>query len=374
MLRFTTNQGFEDIVVNEVNSLLAARRIPPGNFTVSPYGVRGNVLYEHTGATEEILELIPQMRSIYHAVQYLDHRSFEDQNFLTPLLQWIETVEVPELEHTAGFRVSCNRRGTHPFKSPEVERKVGAVLQRRYGAPVDLEGFDTEVRIDIFDTDVFAGIQLTPESMDKRYQKDFHQRVATRSVIAYGLLNLAGALSKPGSILDPFCGSGTILLEAASLLPDVRLYGMDISEEAVEGTRRNLENAGAAERALLMQGDARQLSALLPPDSADYLITDPPLGIRLGKHINYYALFSALLQEADTVLTGRGRIVLLTMRHRGILNRVVKESTAFRILHVRVIEYGGIYPALFLLGRRDPGASTAPSGTTAEQQDIKQDE
>jgi hypothetical protein len=42
------------------------------------------------------------------------------------------------------------------------------------------------------------------------------------------------------------------------------------------------------------------------------------------------------------------------MRHRAILNRVVRDQEAFRILHVRVIEYGGIYPALFLLGRKKP--------------------
>jgi putative N6-adenine-specific DNA methylase/tRNA (guanine6-N2)-methyltransferase len=353
MLRFTTNQGLEDIVVNEVKSLLAPRRIPPGDFTVSPYGIRGNVLYRHSGPDEEILEIVPLMHSIYHVVKYLDHRSFPSEELLEPLLQWIGEVPVPELERSAGFRVSCSRRGSHPFKSPEVERGAGGVLQRRYGTRVDLEGFDTEVRIDLFGSDAFVGLQLTPESMDKRYDKQFHQRVATRSVVAYGLLNLAGALSKPGTVLDPFCGSGTILLEAAALLPEAELYGLDIREEAVEGTRRNLESAGAGERAFLQQGDARELSRLLPPSSADYLITDPPLGIRLGKGINYYALFSTLLREADTVLTGRGRIVLLTMRHRGILNRVVKESDAFRILHVRVIEYGGIYPALFLLGRRE---------------------
>ncbi len=352
MLRFTTNQGFEDIVVNEINSFLAARRIPTGTFTVSPYGVRGNVLYEHPGNVKEVLELVPELHSIYHAVQYIGHRSFTGEDFLDPLMEWIEGLPVPELEHTSGFRVSCNRRGNHPFRSPQVERSAGAVLQRRYGAAVDLEHFETEVRIDIFDSDVFFGLQLTPESMDKRYDKQFHQRVATRSVVAYGMLNLAGVLSKPGPIVDPFCGSGTILLEAASLLPETPLIGCDISEEAVEGTRRNLEAAGAGARSQLFQGDARDLSQHLPPSSADYLIADPPLGIRMGRHINFYALFSALLREADTVLSHRGRIVLLTMHHRAILNRVVKASEAFRILHVRVIEYGGIYPALFLLGRR----------------------
>jgi putative N6-adenine-specific DNA methylase/tRNA (guanine6-N2)-methyltransferase len=354
MLRFTTNQGFEDIVVNELKSLFAERHITAGTFTGSPYGIRGNVLYEHPGPAEEVLELIPEMHSIYHAVRYLDHRSFSGEDLLDPLLDWIEELPVPELAESSGFRVSCSRRGNHPFKSPQVERGVGAVLQRRYGTRVDLEGFETEVRIDIFGTDVFAGIQLTPESMDKRYDKTFHQRVATRSVVAYGLLNLAGALSKPGTILDPFCGSGTILLEAASLLPESRFIGCDISEEAVEGSRRNLEAAGAGERSQIFQGDARELSRHLPAEAADYLITDPPLGIRLGRHINYYALFSALLREADAVLSARGRVVLLTMRHRAILNRVVRDQEAFRILHVRVIEYGGIYPALFLLGRKKP--------------------
>lgn len=351
MLRFTTNQGYEDIVVNEVHSLLAREGIEAGGFEGSPFGIRGNVLYRHLGDEEELAGLIPEMRSIYHCVRYLAHAEFESEDFFSEIDSLFADLPVPQLENAASFRVRCDRRGSHPFHSPDIERRVGGLLQERYGTAVDLEEPECDFQVDIFGRHLFAGVRITTSRRDRRFDKAFHQRIATRSVVAYGMLNLAGILSKPGTLLDPFCGSGTILLEAADLLPGIELYGCDITEDAVAGTEENLSRIGAADRSHILQGDARELSQLLPPASVDYIVTDPPLGIRMGKRINYYALFTKLLEEAKTVLRPKGRILLLSARHRKLLNYAVRDTGGYRIAHVRVIEYGGIYPALFLLQR-----------------------
>ncbi|MFO7848473.1 MAG: methyltransferase domain-containing protein [Spirochaetia bacterium] len=357
MIRFTTNQGYEDIVVNEVQSLLRrtkrsdSKESEKGDFEISPFGVRGNVLYTHPGPEEELLPHIRRMRSIYHCVHYLGHREFSNEDFFSELPSFFEELRIPKLLGAESFRVRCDRRGNHTFKSPEVERLVGKILQNRYGTPVDLENPGCDVRVDIFGTHLFAGIRLSDEKSVRRFDKFFHQRISTRSVVAYGMLNLSGILSKPGPLVDPFCGSGTILLEAADLLPDITLFGCDIHEEAVEGTRENLRRLGADSRAHISQGDARRLSEVFPPNSAAYLVTDPPLGIRMGKQINFYPFYSNILEEAELVLQKEGRLLLLSSRHRKQLNHAVRNNGNFKILHVRVIEYGGIYPALFLLQR-----------------------
>ena len=53
------------------------------------------------------------------------------------------------------------------------------------------------------------------------------------------MINLSGVSSEGNIILDPFCGSGTILMEA-QLMGFTRLIGSDISEKAVNDTAVNL--------------------------------------------------------------------------------------------------------------------------------------
>lgn len=53
------------------------------------------------------------------------------------------------------------------------------------------------------------------------------------------MINLSGA-SKADAILDPFCGSGTILTQAF-LMGYRNLIGADVSEKAVNDTRKNME-------------------------------------------------------------------------------------------------------------------------------------
>jgi len=57
--------------------------------------------------------------------------------------------------------------------------------------------------------------------------------------LARMMINLSGVPSEGNTILDPFCGSGTILMEA-QLMGFERLIGSDISEKAVEDTATNL--------------------------------------------------------------------------------------------------------------------------------------
>mgnify|MGYP006292658553 FL=1 len=169
MLRFTTNQGYEDIVVNEVHSILAREGVEVGSFEGSPFGIRGNVLYRHTGDDEELTGLIPGMRSIYHCVRYLAHTEFESEDFFSELDSFFAELPVPRLEQASSFRVRCERRGSHPFHSPDVERKVGGILQGRYGTAVNLEEPDCDFRIDTFDRHLFAGIRLTTSRRDRRF-------------------------------------------------------------------------------------------------------------------------------------------------------------------------------------------------------------
>ena len=89
-------------------------------------------------------------------------------------------------------------------------------------------------------------------------------------VFARCMVNLARTPTG-GTLLDPFCGVGGILLEAG--LIGAKPVGIDIEREMIEGARKNLEASGITDFELEV-GDARKLPAL----EVDAIATDPPFG------------------------------------------------------------------------------------------------
>ncbi|NP_001012108.2 THUMP domain-containing protein 2 isoform 2 [Rattus norvegicus] len=98
----------------------------------------------------------------------------------------------------------------------------------------------------------------------------------------------AGAL-----VLDPMCGLGTILVEAAEEWPDVFYVGADVSDSQLLGACDNLKAAGLAHRIELLKGSVADLP--LPAQSVDVIISDIPFGkkFKLGKDIK------SILQEME---------------------------------------------------------------------------
>lgn len=95
------------------------------------------------------------------------------------------------------------------------------------------------------------------------------------------MLNLAG-VSVPGkTILDPFCGSGTVLMEAGALYAH-HLMGSDLNPMAVSDTEANLLWAEEAlhfqAKKTLITTSAKDAGEKFPESSVDLLITEPYLG------------------------------------------------------------------------------------------------
>jgi len=95
--------------------------------------------------------------------------------------------------------------------------------------------------------------------------------------LARTLVNLAGL--KPGqTLLDPFCGSGTILVEAYT--KSLRCLGVDSRASRVQEARENLRWSigGITDRGYdIRKGDARDLSRMLRGTKVDAIVTEPLL-------------------------------------------------------------------------------------------------
>ena len=140
------------------------------------------------------------------------------------------------------------------------------------------------------------------------------------------LLNLAGA-SKDTTILDPFCGDGTVFTEAIAL-GYKKLIGSDIDPLAVTNTEANTEWCKASynqnTEVRLFAADARHLADMLPPQSVGAIVAEgdlgSPLRVRLTKLEAERAIesISVLYRETIKVLASlleRGGRMVLALPH-----------------------------------------------------------
>lgn len=140
--------------------------------------------------------------------------------------------------------------------------------------------------------------------------------------LAQTMINLAtGNKNKDRTLLDPFCGSGTILTEAL-LKGFTNLIGTDTSSKAVADTEKNINwikdkyhlNAPSLH---LYQQDATSISSVLSPRSVDAIVTEPYLGPQRGKFdldgtVSYLEdLYTRSLQEFQKILQKHAYVVII---------------------------------------------------------------
>ncbi len=362
----TTNPGLEDIVEIELRERLRAR--PDSGVDVDaiaveqkPWGLAGTLVASYlsnalSGGTlgSDLEDSLLEMQSVYHVVRHLRTAELRGDDLMAELLAAVEGTAIEPVSPNDTFRVSSKRSGTHPFHSVDIEREAGAVVQRQTGMSVDLEGYSVHVRVDLRDRVCTVGLQLTRDGLDRRWEWRYRPRVAQRTVVAYGMLRLARLGATPQCILDPFCGSGTILLEAAKMYPHARIVGGDKVIECVEGARENVRAAGLESRVSVEHADARDLVEQWPAASVDAVITNPPFGVRLGRKTDFEHLYHRFLRGVEHVLRPGGRAVFLGGKRRHYVVRVLGRLRGLRMKHVRVIETGGVYPAIYVLERITP--------------------
>jgi len=139
--------------------------------------------------------------------------------------------------------------------------------------------------------------------------------------LAQIMINLAQVNHFEAVLVDPFCGSGTVLSEAM-LMGYKYLFGSDISAKAVEDTRRNINWTKELYKVTdvklkLFVKNAMDLSKFIKGDSVAAIVTEPYLGPQRGliafKSViaNLEELYSESLKEFNKVLQAGARVVMI---------------------------------------------------------------
>lgn len=246
----------------------------------------------------------------YHSEQDIYKAAFD--------LQWQRWFDVSNTMRVNVTAIRC------PLKSLEYITLLikDAVCDRFRAHCNERPSIDTltpDVRIHVFieDEKLMLYLDTSGEPLFKRGVRQHTNIAPLRENLAAGILRMSGW--QPGTpLVDPMCGSGTFLIEAAQMSLNIQpgiardfafeklknfdaplwkqmreqaiaaqlppapleLYGSDLYGDALKTASRNLEEAGLDECVLLKQANILDIS---PPAEHGTLIANLPYGERMGE-------------------------------------------------------------------------------------------
>jgi len=323
-----TQPGMETLLCEEAREKGFAEAIPgKGGVTVQggwPEVWRANL--EIRGASR-VLVRIGAFRAMHLA--QLDKRARK--------LDWAEVLR-PDVP----VRVEATCKGSRIYHAGAAAERIATAIREELGAPIDAEA-ELCVRARIDDDLCTVSIDSSGELLHKRSHKEAVNRAPMRETLASLFLRQCG-YDGAEPVLDPMCGSGTFVIEAAEIAaglypgrsrrfafellagfdeaawrrmreagapkkPDVRFYGSDRDAGAIAMSRANAERAGVSD---LTEFANLAISDLARPDGPPGLvIVNPPYGERIGRNDQLSGLYRALGQSLRDRFAG-WRVGLIT--------------------------------------------------------------
>src|SRR5258706_10973962 len=163
------------------------------------------------------------------------------------------------------------------------------------------------------------GVRLFDEPLSRRTYRVVNLRGALRPTVAAALVRIANQGRGRPRIWDPFCGSATILSEAAEQGHEV--WGTDIDPEAVEAARENLAAVKREYWNRIECADSTSPKTWKKHQSATALVTNLPWGKQVAIKSKQGLYDSVSAGTAELVRRG-GTSVLLTTEPKPLHHRL----------------------------------------------------
>ncbi len=205
------------------------------------------------------------------------------------------------------FSVTASFVGKRNYSSEEIKAVLADEVARKHGWTYqqDDRAADLNVRLFIEHEVATVGVRLGKTALHDRWYQQAHLPGGLKPSVAAALVELAQVTPKT-IVLDPCCGSGTILIEAA--LQGAVICGGDSNAHALAVAQTNI--ASAEVEGCLHCWDAQALP--LAESSIERVICNLPWGRQVHVEGTLAVLYQHIIAEMRRVLTSTGHIVLLT--------------------------------------------------------------
>ncbi len=160
----TTSSGFEGNGRREILKLLPSSKVRKLFF-------KGNLYVECGLPEEEAVELLREADTTYLGRVFPVDAELKISAAKASIEALYEAVSIGDLEEGDTFRVSCTRRGSHEFRSRDVEVTVGMRLEEETDAVVDLKSPSKTVIVQIFQDLAYVGVSPSVNLLVKEIKR-----------------------------------------------------------------------------------------------------------------------------------------------------------------------------------------------------------
>lgn len=252
----------------------------------------------------------------------------------------VDTVLADTTETFKTFKITC--AGSD---SKEVQ-DIGAYLTKTY-ALIESEEADVKISIIKLGNIWEVGIQMTRRPLTVRSYKVENIQGGINPPIAYAMNSLAD-LDRATSYLNVFSGSATLLIEAASMKPGLKLVGFDSNKKTISLAIHNIQKAGFIRNIQLKAFDIFD-----KPDLGKYdvIAADLPFGMLISKNEDLDKLYKCFVEYSENTLNPRGRLVVYTSEYE-TLKKILDRSkfTITKTLDLKFLTSVNayLYPKVFV--------------------------
>lgn len=180
-------------------------------------------------------------------------------------------------------------------------------------------------------------------TFERKYRKQTFE-ASLNPAIAYALNHLAG-LDEKDRILDPCCGTGTILIERQLLKPAI-CVGVDINPKYLDMAKENMKAAGVEIE--LKHGDIT--TKKFPNNYFTKIISNLPYGIHSGSREKNKELYKFLADKAINWLKVGGKAVFLT-NSKSLLRNAFAYNPNWQLIEEIPLISGGLNLSIFVYQR-----------------------
>lgn len=304
----TTSKGLEETLAGEVVAL--------GGEEIS--AVTGGVSF--SGDADLGMQANLWLRTANRVLRHLSDFDAPTPEALYEGVRAIRWTDLFDLKRTIAVDATIRESGiTHShFAAQKCKDAVVDTFRDAVGFRPDVDRLNAQVRINlrIVRDEAVLSLDLSGESLNRRGYRTGPAPASLRETLAAGILLLA-EYDGEQPLVDPACGAGTFLIEAALIasntapgllrddfgLKNLRdfepkrwsrlvdaaraavqprrigpLSGFDISQTVLADARANARNAGFADKIAFA---VRDVSALAPEGGPGLIVCNPPYGVRL---------------------------------------------------------------------------------------------
>jgi 23S rRNA G2445 N2-methylase RlmL len=245
------------------------------------------------------------------------------------------------------FSVTVTAARSPLGSSAEIAAVVSEAVTARLGwQPREADRAPIDLRVFADGASTILAVRLFASPLSDRSYRRVHVRGALRPTVAAAMVRLACDDGRPHRLWDPFCGSGTILAEAA--LAGHEVYGTELDPAVASAATQNLSTVDPNLRERVSQGDSTSYATWRDHQDADTVVANLPWGKQVALNRGS-ALYDAVGLGVARLHQRGGRAVLLTIepdRLAGAIRRIAPSLAVER----RRIGLLGQTPTILSLG------------------------